>query len=87
MALSILREIATCLRRPSYFSIMVDEYQYQSNREQLPICIRWLNEELEPQGVIGLYKIDDISDNTIMAVIKDTLIHLNLSISKCRGQC
>ena len=66
---------------------MADEYTDQSNREQLAICIRWLNKELEPQDVIGLYKIDDISNSNIMAVIKDILIPMNLSISKCRGQC
>ena len=66
---------------------MADEYTDQSNREQLAICIRWLNEEREPQDVIGLYKIDDISNRTIMAVTKDTLIPMNLSISKCCVQC
>ena len=37
--------------------------------------------------MIGLYKIDDISANTIVVVIKDAVIRMNLFISSCRGQC
>ena len=35
----------------------------------------------------GLYKVDNILANTIVSVIKDSLIRMNLSLSKCRGQC
>ena len=84
-ALSVLLEIVTCLRRSSFFSVMADECTDESSREQLAICVRWLNEELKPQDVIGLYKIDDVSASTIIAVIKETLRRINLSISKCRG--
>ena len=32
---------------------------------------------------IGLYKVDDICASAIVAVIKDTLVRMNLSLSKC----
>ena len=34
-----------------------------------------------------MYKIDDISANTIVATIKDVLVRMNLALSRCRGQC
>jgi len=34
-----------------------------------------------------LYKIDDISSNTIVATVKDALVRMNLALSRCRGQC
>ena len=34
-----------------------------------------------------MYALSDIKSNTIVAVIKDTLTRLNLSLKKCRGQC
>ena len=72
MAQSVLRENF----RLASFSVMADECTDQSNREQLAICIRWIGEELEPQeDVIGLYKIDDISANTVVEVILIKNIH------------
>ena len=58
-----------------------------SNKEQLVICIRWIsNSDFEVhEDVIGLYAIDNISASTIVHVIKDALVRMNLS--RCRGQC
>ena len=36
---------------------------------------------------IGLYKAESITSNSIVSVVKDTLIGLNLSLSIARGQC
>lgn len=68
---------------------MCDECTDLSNKEQVVICIRWISsEQLEPQeDILGLYKVDDICADSIVHVIKDTLLWLNLSMTKCRGQC
>ena len=67
---------------------MCDECTDSSNREQVVICIRWINDELEPhEDFIGLYMVDDIRANTVVAVIKDTLLRINLSLTKCGAQC
>lgn len=88
MALSILRRIASCISNSKFYCIMCDECTDASNREQLVICIRWIDEQLQPQEeFIGLYKIDDISANTIVATVKDALVRMNLALSRCRGQC
>ena len=75
MALSNLRKIAGDLSQARYFCIMSDECTDASNREQLVICIRWVDSNLEPhEEFVGLYKIDDIKADTIVAAIRDTLI-------------
>ena len=89
MALSILREIAECMQKSTFFSLMCDECTDSSNREQLVLCIRWLDHgNVKPQeDVIGMYQIDDISAHTIVSVIRDMLVRMNFSLSRCRGQC
>ena len=34
-----------------------------------------------------MYQIDDISAHTIVSVIRDMLVRINFSLSRCRGQC
>ena len=88
MALNVLRKVASSIFDASFYTIMCDECTDSSNREQVVLCIRWINDELEPhEDFIGLYKVDNILANTIVSVIKDSLIRMNLSLSKCRGQC
>ena len=89
MALSVLREISDAIQESSFYSIMCDECTDASNKEQLVICIRWIsNSDLEVhEDVIGLYAIDNISASTIVHVIKDALVRMNLGLSRCRGQC
>lgn len=67
---------------------MCDECTDASNREQLVLCIHWINDRLELQeDVIGLYKVVNICTDTTVEVTRDTLLRINLSLSKCRGQC
>lgn len=88
MALHTLRKIAAELSNSQFFCIMSDECTDTSNREQLVICIRWVDSTLEPhEEFIGMYKLHNIQADTIVAAIKDVLIRLNLGINKCRGQC
>ena len=35
----------------------------------------------------GLYQVPDITADTLVSAIKDTLIRINLSLKQCRGQC
>ena len=88
MAVSVLRKVASSIFGASFYTIMCDERTDTSNREQVVLCIRWINDELEPhEDFIGLYIVDNILANTIVAMIKDSLIQMNLSLSKCQGQC
>ena len=67
---------------------MADEATDASNKEQFVICLRWADDEFEAhEEFIGLYEIFNLTVNTLVAAIKDTLLRMNLNLSRCRGQC
>ena len=58
MALKILRDIASSLQSTPFYGIMADETPDISNREQVVICIRWVDDSLEVhEEFLGLYKV------------------------------
>ncbi|KAJ8040279.1 Zinc finger MYM-type protein 1 [Holothuria leucospilota] len=86
--MDILRDIADSVSDAKFFSILADECSDASNKEQLTICLRWIDQALEPnEDFVGFYEIPNITANTIVGAIKDVLIRLNLSLNNCRGQC
>lgn len=88
MALYILRDVATSIRNSSFYSILADETTDISNREQVVICLRWVDDDLDVhEDFIGLHKVDRIDAATIKTVILDVLMRMDLSLHKCRGQC
>ena len=87
MSLRVLRGIAENIGDRA-FSIMVDETTDASVVEQCVIVIRWVDDSLQPyEDFIGFYGIPQIDANTIVAVIRDSLIRMNLKLAMCRGQC
>ena len=88
MALRILRQIGDCIQNGVWYSIMADEVTDSSNKEQLIICLRWVDNHLNPhEEFIGSNCVDRIDAATLVHVIKETLIRLNLKLEDCRGQC
>ena len=45
------------------------------------------DELLVNEDFIGLYEVSSVEASSLFAVIKDTLLRLNLTLSKARGQC
>ena len=67
---------------------MVDETIDSSNTEQVVLVIRWVDGQLiVHKEFIGLYSVSAIDADTLTSVIKDSLVRLNLSLNKMRGQC
>ena len=67
---------------------MIDETTDVSNQEQVTIVIQRVDVDLEVyEEFIGLYQVASIGADSLTAVIKDTMIWLNLSMSKVHGQC
>ena len=65
---------------------MADECVDVSNKEQLVICLRWVDHCLEVhEDFLGLYHVPDISANAIAAAIKDCLVRMNLQVKRCRA--
>ena len=86
MANHFIRDLVKEIRG-DFFSIICDEYTGISNKEQLAICIRWVDKELEAhEDFLEFYKVPDIDAETIVSAIKDVLLKLQLSIVNCRGQ-
>ena len=67
---------------------MVDETTDMSNTEQMVICLRYVDDNLEVhEEFIGLYSLESTSAEYITSVIGDILLRMNLKIENCRGQC
>ena len=88
MSLNIFHEIAANLHNGVWYTIVTDEVTDGSNCEQVIICLRWIDEQFEArEEFIGLYKVDQIDSDAIVAVLRDTLLRMNLKIENCLGQC
>ena len=87
MGLSAVREVLKNIRSVEWFSLLADEATDISNKEQLVICIRWVDINFDihedPVELIHVPKTDSL---TIASAIKDCLIRHCLPISQCRGQ-
>ena len=87
MANLTLQEKLKVIQERQFFSIIGDEGTDVSNKEQLSFCLRTVDENLDPfEDFIGFYELENIKSNTIVRVIKNILIRLNLSLVNCRGQ-
>ena len=88
MSLHIVRGIADDIQGAKFFTIMIDECTDISNHEQLVLCFRWVDDNLEVhEDFIGLYHIPNTCSETLVATVKDCLIRMNLTLNRCRGQC
>ncbi len=88
MSLNILRKIACSIQEARYFALMADEVTDCSNKEQFVICLRWVNNNFQPfEEFIGLYDVESITANHLVACLKDCLLRMNISLSNCRAQC
>ena len=67
---------------------MVVEATDSSNNEQLVAYIRWVDNNFEAHDdFIGIHVVENIKSDTLVTVLKDILIRLNIPLSNCCGQC
>ena len=87
MGLTVLRNLLADIREAEWFSVIVDEATDVSNKEQLVLCIRWVDKELNiHEDPVELVHVSKTDANTLAAVLKDSLVRFSLPISQCRGQ-
>ena len=80
MANHVIHDLVSEIRG-GCFSIICNEYTDISNKEQLIICIRWVDKELEAyEDFLGFYNVPDVRVETIVLAIKDVLLKLQLSL-------
>ena len=88
MGLYIAREIAASIKSSRFFTIMADEVTDVSNKEQVVICFRSIDENFEAhEDFIGLHTVDSIKADNLVRVLKDAVLRMNLDMKNCRGQC
>ena len=88
MAVNHLCNIAAMIIEARYFSLEADEVTNSSNKEQVIVCLRWVDAHFEAhEEFIGFHHVVDITTDTIVAVLKDTVLCMTLNLSICRGQC
>ena len=87
MGQHVLREILGEIRGSLRYSLIADEAADISNKEQLCITIRWVDDAFnineDPVELIDVPKTDS---NTLTTLIKDSLLRFSLPLSQCRGQ-
>ena len=71
---------------------MADECTDVSNKEQVMICLRWMDENLvDHEEVLGLYNVGtkeaDSLFKAILDVLKQSLVRAGLPLNQCQGQC
>ena len=87
MSLRILRDIASKINPPRPFTIMVDETTDAGTEEQCVVVICWVDNGLQAhEDFIGMYVTASTDANSIVAIIKDALMRMNLSLAQCHGQ-
>ena len=88
MAHSHLHRTAGDIKAVGYFAVEADEVTDSSNKEQVVVCFRWVDDKFEAhEDFVSLHKVDDITAATIVYVVTDTVCHMTLSLSMCRVQC
>ena len=75
------------IRQSIFFSLMADEYTDVSNKEQVSICLCWVNSKKFKvhEDFNGFYKVSDIQSTTTVQAAY-AIIRLNIPISRCHDQ-
>lgn len=69
-----------------FFSILCVKYTDISNKEQLNLCIRWIDEQLEAhEDFLGFVNIPNIRADTIVQSSKTCLSGLAYLLATCEG--
>lgn len=90
LANSVLREVANDVRNGQckFYSLCADEYTDISNKEQLSVCFRWIDDDFDShEDFVGFHQLPNVNAETIYSVLKDVISRLQLSLHDCRGQC
>ena len=83
-----LRQVVESLKTASFLTIMVDETTDVSNKEQVVVCFRWVDSNLEShEEIVGFYVTETIQSSMLVQIIHNILQRFNIPITKIRGQC
>ena len=87
MVHQIIRDLTDEMRY-SFYATICNEYTDISNKEQLTLCLRWVDELFNiHEDFLGFYHFENIKSDTIVSAIRDVLLRTQISLDNCRGQC
>ena len=67
----MLRKVARNIQQEKFYSVMGDETADTSNKEQLVLCIIWVDDNLQAhEDFIGIHQIPNATADEIVKVIK-----------------
>ncbi|XP_047267023.1 uncharacterized protein LOC107851250 [Capsicum annuum] len=71
-----------------YFSLLVDESRYISHKDQMVICLRYVDKKgFVKEAFIGLVHVKDTSALSLKKAIVDVLANHSLTLALVREQC
>ncbi|CAH3178226.1 unnamed protein product [Porites evermanni] len=81
IALCMLCKTSQNIQNATFFTIMVDETADISNKEQLVLCICWVDENFSVhEDFIAMYPLERTTADRVVAVLKNCLISMHLRI-------
>ncbi len=87
MAHHVLRGLLASIKEAKFYSIICDETQDISGKEQLGLTVRWVDNSYSiNEDLIGMYAVDQTNASTLIAVIKDCLVRCSLSLDNLHRQ-
>lgn len=82
---NIIANIKSC--EPCWYSIIADETMDVTCKEQMNVCIRYVNDDyVVNEDSLGVHCIPDTKADTLFVALKNVLDCCGLSLSLCRGQ-
>ena len=83
----VLRRIIDDVKKATHFAIMADETRDISNKEQLAVCVRWVDgENAVHEDLFGVVHVVKTDAENITCAIKDVLARCSLPMEACKGQ-
>ena len=75
MANNVLRSLIKTVEASGFYSILADETRDRSNKEQLVVCVRWVDADFcvyeEP---LGLFNVPDTTRTTLFTAIVGMIV-------------
>jgi hypothetical protein len=84
----VVRRLLHDIRAAQFFALMLDETTDASRHEQMAVCVRFTDDELNIHEIfMGFYVLEHQDADTLYRVVEDVLHRFNFSLASCRGQC
>ena len=87
MADTVLRDIISRVSDAKYFSVIGDEVTDVAGKQQLGICLRWVDKDFFiHEDFVGLYEVNKADACHLSTFLLDVLTRFNLDVHSLRGQ-